>query len=339
MNIAVSLLLAVIFPLNSFLIFPEDWASGKESGDAEENVERFGSVETEKEQEKKIALNNIIPTTQYKPIRKDGMADLVLTEAHSSLVLDSESGTILHYDEGRQRRQIASLTKMMTAVVVIENVKDLNENVVISKNVINTIGTVVGCPNTGVCNTQRLVEGEALSVRDLLKAMLMNSANDSARALAEHVGGTEKEFVVMMNKKAKEMGLEDSNFCTASGLEPDGREHECYSTAYDIARIAAYSLKFPEIWEIFRLPNNSEIYSSDGKYKHIIINTNELFGQIPNLLGGKTGFTPLAGRSLLMAVQDETEKHTIISVLLDDPYRWRDIKTMVSWAFDSYEWE
>ena len=177
-----------------------------------------------------------------------------------------------------------------------------------------------------------------MSVENLLKAMLMNSANDAAIALAKHVSGTEKNFVELMNKKAYELGIRDSNFCTASGLEIDGEESECYSSAYDIARIAAYSMKYDLIWEIMRLPNNLTVYSSDGKYSHEIINTDIVMDQISGFLGGKTGFTPLAGHSLLMAAADPNQKHKIISVVLDDPYRWRDIKTMVNWAFEAYEW-
>lgn len=337
MSTIVFSLMAIIFPLNSFLAFPGSWASGKENVDELVIVEQVKGVETEKEQ--KISLGNILPVAQYQPIMKADARDLVLPDAHASLILDVESGTILHYENGKQKRQIASLTKMMTAVLVMEKVKDLDEEVVISAGTINTIGTVVGCPNTGVCISQRLVAGEKISVRSLLRAMLMNSTNDAARALAEHVGGSEKEFVVMMNAKAKEMGLNDTNFCTASGLEPDGREQECYSTAYDIARIAAYALNFPEIWETFKFPSNLEIDSIDGKYTHTILNTNRLIGEMPGILGGKTGFTPLAGHSLLMAVEDESGVHKIIAVLLDDPYRWQDIKLMTSWAFNSYDWK
>ena len=79
--------------------------------------------------------------------------------------------------------------------------------------------------------------------------------------------------------------------------------------------------------------------SADGQYEHTLLNTDLLIDEMPNLIGGKTGFTPLAGRSLLMAIQDEDQKHTIITVLLDDPYRWQDVKIMADWAFSSFEWQ
>jgi D-alanyl-D-alanine carboxypeptidase len=143
-----------------------------------------------------------------------------------------------------------------------------------------------------------------------------------------------------MNKKAKELGLSDTNFCTASGLDLDDEVAAagCYSSAYDIARIAAYSLRYDTIWKIARMPNNSIVTSADGKIQHTILNTDQLLDQMPNIIGAKTGFTPLAGYSLLMVVSDPSTKHKIIGVVLDDPQRWQDIKTMVNWTFNSYSW-
>jgi serine-type D-Ala-D-Ala carboxypeptidase (penicillin-binding protein 5/6) len=169
--------------------------------------------------------------------------------------------------------------------------------------------------------------------------MLMNSANDAATALGRHISGSEAGFVELMNQRAQEMGLRDTHFCTPSGLETDGNESECYSSAYDIARIAAYALKFDKIWEIFRLPNNLEIASCDGRYTHTLINTDLILDTLPNCLGAKTGFTPLAGHSLLLVASDESGKNRIVTVLLNDPYRWTDVRTMVNWAFTSHEWK
>jgi D-alanyl-D-alanine carboxypeptidase len=220
----------------------------------------------------------------------------------------------------------------------MEKVSNLDEAVTIDEDSVYSEGTRIGCPRSGYCISQRLKVGEKISVISLLKAMLMNSANDAAIALAKHISGSEEEFVKLMNNKAKEMGLSDSNFCTASGLEPEGRESECYSSAYDIGNIAAYSMKYDLIWDIMRLPNNTIVSSIDGTCTHNIINTDLVLNDITNCIGGKTGFTPLAGRSLLLAASDPTGKHKVIAVLLDDPYRWQDIKTMIDWTFDSYEW-
>lgn len=311
------------------------WAIGKEQQPLVFDESKKINAEEQKhqiEKEKEI-------TAKVVPVRKEGIDDLVITNAHSSIIIDGESGTIMQYGNGKERRQIASLTKVMTALLVMENVKNLDESVTITEESVYVDGTKIGCPRSGYCPGQRLKIGEQVAARDLLKAMLMNSANDAATALAIHVSGTTEKFVRLMNERAKQMGLIDSNFCTPSGLETEGRETECYSSAYDIAKIAAYSLKYDLIWDTFRLPNNTTIYSVDGKIKHDILNTDLVMDQIPNLLGGKTGFTPLAGKSLLMAVTDSKKQHKVVAVLLDDPYRWEDIRKMFEWVFDSYEWK
>ena len=228
---------------------------------------------------------------------------------------------------------------MMTATLVMEKISNLDEPVTIGEDEVYIEGTKVGCPRSGYCISQRLKVGEQISVLSLLKAMLMNSANDAATALGKHIGGgSEDVFVDMMNKKAKDLGLSDTHFCTPSGLEPEGRESECYSSAHDIAYIAANSMQYDLIWNIMRLPNNTTVTSSDGTCSHTILNTDIVLNDIANCIGGKTGFTPLAGRSLLLGASDPTGKHRIIAVLLDDPYRWQDIKTMINWTFQSYEW-
>lgn len=336
------ILMIIFFPVSAyftlqnnadFLAIPKKEETIKEiSENPNEQV-----IDTEKNKEKEKAAENKVP--QYRPIRKEGIADLAIPNAHSSLILDADSGTILHYNNGKERRQIASLTKMMTAVLVMEKIPDLYSEVTIGEEEVYIEGTKIGCPRSGYCISPRLKVGEKVSAKDLLTAMLMNSANDAATALGKYMGGTQEKFADIMNEKAKEMGLSDTHFCTPSGLEIDGRESECYSSAYDIARVAAYSLKYDLIWKIFRLPTNTIISSTDGKCTHDIINTDLILDQVPNCLGGKTGFTPLAGHSLLLAASDPTNKHKIIAVVLDDPYRWQDVQTMIDWTFRSYKWE
>lgn len=288
--------------------------------------------------ETRAFIENAFPIAEFRPVRKEGAGDFTLPTAHASLLLDADSGTILHYNKAKERRQIASLTKMMTALLVMEKVRDLSEPVTITAEMLDVDGTIVGCPRSGYCIDTRLRVGEQVRVEDLLKAMLMNSANDAATALGIHVGGSFEKFVVMMNDRARDMGLKDSNFCTPSGLEIDGRESECYSTAYDIARIAAQTVKYDRVWEFMRHPV-THITSVDKKLEHRIITTNELIGQYPNLLGTKTGFTPSAGKTLLGAATDPSGKHRVIAVLLNDPYRWGDIKSMFDWSFGSYIWK
>ncbi len=271
------------------------------------------------------------------PKRKLDYADVKIWSG-ASVVIDADSGTILHYEEGRKQTQIASLTKIMTAILVMENVKNLDETATITKTALNVDGTVVGCPTSIFCNANQMYVGEKITVKNLLKAMLLNSANDAATALAIHVAKTPEDFVKLMNVKTKELGLKDTNFCTPSGLEIDGKEMDCYSSAYDIARIASHSLQYAIIWDIMRVEED-QIYSIDGKYMHQLKNTDMLLREMPNCLGGKTGFTPLAGKSLLTVAADPTGKHKIISVILNDENRWEDMKKLVDWTFANYEWK
>ncbi|EKE24979.1 MAG: D-alanyl-D-alanine carboxypeptidase, partial [uncultured bacterium] len=220
-----------------------------------------------------------------------------------------------------------------------ERIKDLNEPVTIQEDAVYIEGTKIGCPRSGYCISQRLKVGEQISAKSLLQAMLMNSANDAAYSLAVHMSGSQESFAKVMNEKAKTMGLTNTNFCTASGLEIDGQESQCYSSAYDIGRIAAYSMRYDYIWKVFKQPSNTLIYSSDGKLQHTILNTDQIQNEVTGIIGGKTGFTPLAGYSLLMGANDPTGKHRIIAVLLDDINRWQDIRTAVSWTFKAYEWK
>jgi len=292
---------------------------------------------------KSFGKHNIFPVDSalasgFVPTRKNDVPDLKLW-AGSSVAIDADSGTILHYDDGRKRTQIASLTKMMTAVLAMENIKDLNnEDVTITKEDLNVAGTIVGCPTSVFCNGNRMYVGEKVAAMDLMKVMLMNSANDAATALGVYMAGSADKFVDMMNAKADSLGLKDTHFCTPSGLEIDGQEDQCYSSAYDIARIAAYSLKYDTIWDIMKIPDG-RFYSCDGRYMHELKNTDMLLSTLPNCIGGKTGFTPLAGKSLMMGAQDPTGKHKIIAVVLNDEQRWDDMKILADWIFNNYKWQ
>lgn len=255
--------------------------------------------------------------------------------AGSSVVIDVDSGIILHYENGRENMPIASLTKTMTAVLVMEKVKNLDEAVTIDEEALSAEGTKVGCPSTGYCVAEKLHLGEKIAVGDLLQAMLLDSANDAAIALGKHVSGSQKDFAALMNEKAKDLNLLDSHFCNPSGLDEEG----CYSSAYDIARVAAYSMQYDKIWQIM---NTSEIdvHSIDGKYVHKLKNTDLLLDQVPNCLGGKTGFTYNAGKSLMMAASDPSiGRHKIIAVILNDNERWEDMKKLIDWTFENYTWK
>lgn len=276
--------------------------------------------------------------TTFQPEFKEFSPRIAIVTAHASIIMDAESGKVLYARNAEERRQIASLTKLFTATLVMERIKDLEELVIVDEEAVYAEGTRIGCPRSGFCNGERLKVGEKISARNLLKAALMNSSNDAAIALGKHIGGTQEGFAYIMNERATLLGLKNSHFCTPSGLEPDGREHECYSSAADIAKITVHALNFPEIWEIMRLEKQF-IYSADGQYAHEIFNTDQLLGQFPNLVGTKTGFTPRAGYSLLAVAEDSSQNHKVIAVVLDDQSRWQSIQSMFDWSFEAFDWK
>lgn len=291
-----------------------------------------------KESKMPVSFESRAAAAQILPYKKPNAGVLYVAGAHAAVVIDADSGMVLHEYASHEQRQIASLTKLMTTMIVVERIKNLEEVVTIPEEAVYTEGTKVGCPRSGYCIGNRLKVGEKVSVRNLLKAALMNSANDAAISLGMHIGGTQAGFASIMNERASELGLKNTHFCTPSGLEIDGHESECYSSAYDVARITVNALKYSVLWEIMRLPNTT-ITSVDGKQSHDIFNTDTLLDQYPNLLGTKTGFTPLAGYSLLAAATDATTKHRVVSVVLDDAQRWQDIQQMFGWTFGSFVWK
>jgi len=302
------------------------------------NDSRFLNLSTMKVMVEPFVSEDRSLASGFIPELKLFAPNLSIVSAHASVILDVDSGKVLYAQNPDVERQIASLTKLFTATIVMERIKNLDELVTIDEEAVYAEGTRVGCPRSGFCNGERLKVGEQISVGNLLKAALMNSANDSAIALGKHIGKTQDGFADIMNARAKELGLTHSHFCTPSGLEPDGRESTCYSSALDVAKIAAHALEFPHIWEIMR-QEKQFITSSDGKYTHEIFNTDQLLGQLPNLIGTKTGFTPLAGYSLLAVAADPSQMHRVIAVLLDDPYRWQNIQSMFGWSFQAIAWK
>ncbi len=301
------------------------------------------SIPDQREQKISVPVEPLVSesrelATGFHPELKEYSPRLTIVSAHASVIMDVESGKILYERNADERRQVASLTKLFTATIVMERIRDLEELVEVDEEAVYSEGSRVGCPRSGFCNGVRLKPGEKLTARNLLKAALMNSANDAAIALGKHIGLTQGGFAKIMNQRAQELGLKNSHFCTPSGLEPDGLEHECYSSATDMAKIAVHALSFPEIWEIMRLEKQF-ITSSDGQYTHEIFNTDQLLGQFPNLLGTKTGFTPLAGYSLLAVATDYTANHKVVAVVLDDQSRWQSIRSMFDWSFQAFDWK
>lgn len=273
----------------------------------------------------------------YEPVSQPFAPALSVPTAHASVVVDAQTGKVLYAHKASDRRQVASLTKLFTALIVVERLPNLDQPISIDEEAISTEGTRVGCPRSGFCNGERLAAGETLSAHALLQAALMNSANDAAIALGKHIGGTQDGFAAIMNERARQLGMENSHFCTPSGLEIDGEEERCYSSAADIALATTEALKHPVLWDIMR-HEKTVITALDGSRQHEIFNTDQLLGQMPNLVGTKTGFTPLAGYSLVAVAADPSGLHRVVAVVLNDPYRWQSVRSMLDWSFAAFQW-
>lgn len=236
-------------------------------------------------------------------------------DAGAAVVIDAKSGRILYEKNAFSRRAMASTTKIMTAIVAIENGR-LEDEVTVSKRAASVGGSNVG-----------LRAGQVLSLKELLYGLMLNSGNDAAIAIAEHTGGSVEEFLEMMNRKAEELGLKDSSFKSPHGLDMDGH----YSTAYDMAMITRYALKNKIFAAI--VSTKSAHISSGGLY-----NTNEMLDLYPGADGVKTGYTGLAGRCLVTSAMRNNFR--IISVVLNCPTRTiraRDSKNMLDYAFENYK--
>jgi len=266
-----------------------------------------------------IPIRAPINIESYKPDiphLKDNAENLEL-EAKAAIVLDRETGKILYEKNINERLPIASLTKLMAALIVVENT-DLDEEVIVSKKAVETEG-----------NRVDLWPQEAISVKNLLYGLLISSSNDAAVALAEHFGN----FVELMNERAKILGLKNTNFANPAGFD----EPENFSTAYDLAQFTSFLLDRPVIFEILRIPR-ARVYSTDGRINHLLLNTNKLLGVLPDIIGGKTGFTEEAGETLILVIKEPTKNHLIISVVLRSNDKFEETKKLVKWVLEAYEW-
>lgn len=208
----------------------------------------------------------------------------------------------------------ASLTKIMTALLTVENANP-DDVVTVSRDAAWETGTRLG-----------LKAGDRMTVRSLLKATLIYSANDACHALADHVGGEHWRFVWMMNRKARDMGLKGTHFTNACGH--DKSRH--FSTASDLARLASEALKNP-LFSTIVASDETEVATADGSRTFLIRNKNKLIGRYPGVIGVKTGFTRRAGDCLIALAERNGVRGLI--VLLNSPDRWRASPMIFEEAF------
>ena len=235
------------------------------------------------------------------------------------LIFDRNSKTILYEKNGLKQVPMASTTKIMTAIVVLENA-NLDDIVTISKKAAGTGGSRLG-----------LKTNDKITVHDILYGLMLKSGNDAAVALAEHVGGGIDGFAELMNKKASEMGLVNSHFVTPHGL--DQEKH--YTTAYELACMADYALNIPKFREIV----GSKKYNITINARSSLIgNTNELLGNLYGVYGVKTGFTNGAGRCLVTACKrDDIDIITVVLSANTKKERTLDSVKLIEYANKNYD--
>lgn len=267
-----------------------------------------------------IKLESLKPTR----VRAVGNLEIKAESAISVLIKNGENPKVLFEKNKDKKLPIASLTKLMTALIILENY-DLSQTVEVSKEAVSKESEF-----------GNLKIGEKFLARELLYPLLMESSNDAAYALAEMIG--EKNFIDLMNIKAASLNLEKTFFVNPTGLDPDNpAELTNYSTADDLVKLGHYLRKNQKFfWEILGT-REYNLYSPDGVFHHQLKNTNELLNEIPQI-GGKTGWTPEAQGCLLVVYKAPQNRGEIINVVLGAESRFEEMKKLINWLNKAYKW-
>lgn len=268
-----------------------------------------------------------------KPFRNQQIEDLdIEAESAISVFLNPRQGVekILFEKEIDKKLPVASLTKLMTADIVLENY-DLSQEIEISKMAVSQESEF-----------GNLKIGEKFLAKDLMYPLLMESSNDSAYALAESYVYGLNSFIELMNSRAQELGLFDTNFVNPTGLDPDSpNERGNYSTVQDLTKLSEnLLLEKPLIWEILST-SQFDLYSPKGVLHHKLSNTNELLkenGWNRKIIGGKTGWTPKAKGCLLLVIKAPNSNDYLINVVLGSQDRFGEMKKLVDWINIAYKW-
>jgi len=245
-------------------------------------------------------------------------------DAESGLVMDLDTGIVLYEKNAYKPMPMASLTKIMTAVIILES-HELDEIVTVEENYSSMTEDQLGVRIW-------LQKGEQLTVYDLLTSLLVRSAGDSAMALAKYHSGSVDAFVVQMNKRAQELNLTNTYFKNPVGIDAEGH----YSSSYDLAILTKRALRFSVFRSIIRM-KEATISSVNGRTTHAFKSTNLLLNSYLDILGVKTGTTEGAGASVINLARNEGG-HQVLAVLLNSPSRFQENKSMIDWTFRSYQW-
>jgi serine-type D-Ala-D-Ala carboxypeptidase (penicillin-binding protein 5/6) len=245
--------------------------------------------------------------------------DSLSLSADSAILMEQDSGRILFEKEAHERKRIASITKIMTAILAIESNK-LDEMVTVSERAEHTEGSSI-----------YLKKGEKIKLLDLVYGLMLRSGNDAAVAIAEHVGGSVEGFVFLMNEKAARIGMTNTHFANPHGLD-DHEDH--YSTAYDMALLMRYAMHN----ETFREISGTKVYYApdpEHDWERKWRNKNRLLTELYEYCtGGKTGYTKRAHRTLVTTASKDGEN--LIAVTLNASDDWNDHITMFEYGFKQY---
>ncbi len=247
---------------------------------------------------------------------KESKADVGVS-AKSAMLIEASTGRVLFEQNANEKMPMASTTKVMTALLALENC-DPDETVEVSPNASGIEGSSIW-----------LSTGEHMSLSDMLFGLMLSSGNDAAIAVAEHVAGSVDGFVAMMNEKAKEIGAYDTCFVNPNGLPSEGH----YTTAHDLAMICAYAMRIPYFCEIVKTQYKT-IPWEGHEWDRVVKNKNKILWNYEGGNGIKTGYTDAAGKCLCAAAMREDMQ--LIAVVLDAPDMFRDCTKMLDYGFDSF---
>ncbi len=261
------------------------------------------------------------------PHRKEGSSTGILTTGKASVLLDGKSGAILYAKEGKTVYPIASLTKLMTAMVIIDAHQPLEEEIlVVEEDEPNEGRTVIG-------------RGETLTREKLLEVLLIGSVNTAGNTLARSYPGGREAFLAAMNAKAKELGMTQAVFTDPTGLDRGNR-----ASVLDVAQLLRQALQYSQIRDITK--RTASRWTDRQGRTQVVQSTNLLLSSFLNkapytILAGKTGSLPEAGYCFAQATQDG-EGNELITVTLgsqDHFSRYQDVKALTAWGFESFIWE
>lgn len=238
--------------------------------------------------------------------------------ASSYVVLDQNSNKVLMGSNYNEEALIASITKIVTAIVVIENI-DISKKITVDEEVLKAYGSAI-----------YLEIGEVITIEDLLYGLMLRSGNDAAIVLANNVAGSMEEFSTLMNKLVKDLLLENTNFVNAHGLDND--ETANYSSAYDMGVLMNYAMKN----STFKKITGTLSYNTESSYKtYSWYNKNRLLTNYKYATGGKTGYTQKANRTLITTASKDNMDITIVT--LNDGNDFEDHEKLYEIVFDNYE--